>query len=190
MGNSPAERIKGPAYSISEAAQVTGLSARQLRRLSQSPIGRPGYETARGKGTRTYYTADDLVRLRVVGEINALLETSVADGPLTRMAEAFVPAAAEPGAVVVLRSDRVQLMVPPARLRRALDGARVAIVIDVTEAAREVDELLTLFHLPRAPATRAADRTSRVHAWRLLALFWREMRKTVRHRRARDRLDR
>lgn len=71
------ETLLGPLYSSAQAAELSGLSYRQVDYYARTGLLVP-FRDARGSGTRRVYDADDLARLRLVAALKSLGAPSLA----------------------------------------------------------------------------------------------------------------
>ena len=79
-------RVIARSFSTSEAARLTGLTARQLDHWDRKGFVRPSVEKARGYGSARRYSFADIVRLRVSARLRA---SGVGLARIRRCAEAL-----------------------------------------------------------------------------------------------------
>src|SRR6266404_9113770 len=63
------KEMQEPTYTTAEIARITGFSLRQLDYWARIEMITPGFQLARGSGSRRLYTVEDLVQLNIVRQL-------------------------------------------------------------------------------------------------------------------------
>ena len=153
--------MSATGYGASAVLQLIGISYRQLDHWARTGLVRSSLRPASGRGSRRVYSFQDLVALRLVGQLR---EAGVSVQTI-RKAVAFLKRHAEqPLSMLNLvgHGRRVfTLTDDPSKLVEASENGQVVLSISVASLERHLKEGVTRISAPRDVAVRVRGKTYR-----------------------------
>jgi DNA-binding transcriptional MerR regulator/predicted RNase H-like HicB family nuclease len=110
-------------FSAEVARRAVGITYRQLDYWDKTGLLRPSIKQARGKGSRRVYSFEDLVELRVIGNLLALGVSLAAVRRAARYVRQHFASLVRPLARLALVADGKQILIRTAESRNLIDAS-------------------------------------------------------------------
>jgi DNA-binding transcriptional MerR regulator len=153
--------MSGSGYGASAVLQLIGISYRQLDHWARTGLVRSSVRQASGRGSRRVYSFQDLVALRVVGQLR---EAGVSVQTI-RKAVAFLKRnAAQPISMLNLVGHGRKVFTltdDPSKLVEASENGQVVLSISVASLERHLKEGVTRISAPREVTVRMRGKAYR-----------------------------
>jgi DNA-binding transcriptional MerR regulator len=146
--------MSATGYGASAVLQLIGISYRQLDHWARTGLVRSSVRQASGRGSRRVYSFQDLVALRVVGQLR---EAGVSIQTIRKAVAYLKRRAEQPLSTLSLVGHGKQvfsLTDDPSKLVEASDNGQVVLSISVASLARHLEAGVTRISAPREVTVR------------------------------------